>query len=346
MKKIDIVSLSESELEKLVISLGGKKFVSKQIFEWLHQKLAASFTQMSNLSKEFRDVLEEKCEIPRLKRKKREVSKIDSSVKFLFELEDGELIETVLMKYKDHMTLCVSSQVGCAVNCAFCQTGKSGFTRNLSALEIVNQYYEVEREVKKSGGHVRNIVFMGMGEPLLNLPNVVQALEILGNPQGQDVSIRRISVSTAGILPGIEELLIDELPLTLSISLHATTDEKRSRIMPINRTYSLKELIETLRLYQSRTNRKITFEYILIKDFNMTREDAERLREITKGFICNVNLIPYNAVENCEFATPGRTEIERFTSQLERLGVNVTLRASRGKDIQGACGQLRKREIK
>ncbi|MCX5774382.1 MAG: 23S rRNA (adenine(2503)-C(2))-methyltransferase RlmN [Fusobacteria bacterium] len=346
MNKVDILALSENEIESLVVELGGKKFTAKQVFDWLHNKLAICIDDMTNLPKDFRDKLNEKCEITRLKRKKREVSKLDNSVKFLFELADQELIETVLMKYKDHMTLCVSSQVGCAVNCVFCQTGKGGFVRNLTATEIVNQYYEVEREVKKSGGHVRNIVFMGMGEPLLNLGNVVEAITILGNENGQNVSIRRISVSTAGILPGIEELLIDEFPLTLSISLHATTDEQRSRIMPINKRYSLKELIETLRLYQSRTGRKITFEYILIKDFNMTRDDANRLREITKSFICNVNLIPYNPIENCEFESPGRTEIERFTSQLERLGVNVTLRASKGRDIQGACGQLRKREIK
>ena len=347
-EKINLLNLNQQELEELVISLGMKKFYGKQIFNWLHQKIVRDINEITNLSLKDRELLSEKAYIPFLNLLKQQVSKIDKTEKFLFKLEDGNTIETVLLRHKDKRnTLCISSQVGCPVKCAFCATGQDGFVRNLDVNEIINQVYTVERRLTKQGSNINNIVFMGMGEPLLNLSNVLKALDILSNENGINISKRKITISTSGIVPNIEKILLEKLPIELAISLHSAINAKRDMIIPVNRSYPLEDLYAILQEYQRQTKRRISFEYIMINDFNVSDIDANALADFVHEFDHVVNLIPYNPVAGTEFERPSEKKIEKFFTFLKDVRkVNVTLRREKGTDIDGACGQLRQKAPK
>ena len=341
-EKINLLNLNQQELEELVISLGMKKFYGKQIFNWLHQKIVRDINEITNLSLKDRELLAEKTYIPFLNLLKQQISKIDKTEKFLFKLEDGNTIETVLLRHKDKRnTLCISSQVGCPVKCAFCATGQDGFVRNLDVNEIINQVYTVERRLVKQGSNINNIVFMGMGEPLLNLSNVLKALDILSNENGINISKRKITISTSGIVPNIEKILLEKLPIELAISLHSAINAKRDMIIPVNRSYPLEDLYAILQEYQRQTKRRISFEYIMINEFNVSDVDANALADFVHEFDHVVNLIPYNPVAGTEFERPSEKKIEKFFTFLKDVRkVNVTLRREKGTDIDGACGQL------
>ena len=342
--KINLLNLTETELTTLIESFGLKKFYGKQIFIWLHKKIVRSINDMTNISLKDRAILMEKTYIPFLNLMKHQVSKIDSTEKFLFKLEDGHTIETVLLKHKDRNTLCVSSQVGCAVKCRFCATGISGFQRNLNLSEILNQFYTIERRLQKQGKQINNIVFMGMGEPLLNLENVLKAIEIFSSENGVNLSKRRITISTSGIIPGIERILEKKLPVELALSLHSTSDEKRSQIIPINTKYPLQDLFPVLQEYQRQTKRRISFEYILINNFNISDNDLAYLADFVHNFDHILNLIPYNPVMENDLERPSQRKIDKIYQYLKEIRkVNVTIREEKGADIDGACGQLREK---
>ena len=344
MNKINLLDLEYDELEGVVIDLGMKKFNAKQIYEWLHVKIARKIDDMTNISKKQRELLEEKTYIPYLNLLNHQVSKKDGTEKFLFKLEDGTSIETVLLKHKDRNTVCLSTQVGCAVKCSFCATGQGGFTRDLFNHEIVNQVYTIHRRLVKKGEGVNNLVYMGMGEPLLNVNNTIKSIRVLSDEKGINISKRRITVSTCGIVPGIEKLLQEKMPIGLAVSLHAVTDQKRNEIIPINRRYPLQDLYTTLQTYQKYTKRRLTFEYILIDEFNCSMRDADMLAEFMYGFDHIVNLIPYNEVEGTDYKRPDKEKIEKFYNQLKEVRkINVTFRGEKGSDIDGACGQLRQK---
>lgn len=347
-EKINLLNLNQQELEELVISLGMKRFYGKQIFNWLHQKIVRDLNEITNLSLKDREILSEKAYIPFLNLLKQQVSKIDKTEKFLFKLEDGNTIETVLLRHKDKRnTLCISSQVGCPVKCTFCATGQDGFVRNLDVNEIINQVYTVERRLIKQGSNINNIVFMGMGEPLLNLSNVLKALDILSNENGINISKRKITISTSGIVPNIEKILLEKLPIELAISLHSAINGKRDMIIPVNRSYPLEDLYAILQEYQKQTKRRISFEYIMIDDFNVSELDANALANFVHEFDHVVNLIPYNPVPGTEFERPSEKKIDKFFTFLKDVRkVNVTLRREKGTDIDGACGQLRQKAPK
>lgn len=345
--KINLLNLNEKELGELVVSLGMKKFYGKQIFTWLNQKIVRDINDMTNISLKDREILMENTYIPFLNLLKHQVSKKDKTEKYLFKLADGNTIESVILRHKDRTTLCISSQVGCAVSCGFCATGMGGFTRNLEVNEIVNQFYTIERRLSKQGLGINNIVFMGMGEPLLNLDNVIKAIEILSSENGVNISKRRITISTSGIVPGIERLLEEKLPVELAISLHCAIDEKRSEIMPINKKYPLEDLFPILQEYQKQTKRRISFEYILINDFNVSETDAAHLADFVHNFDHVLNLIPINPVEGTDLQRPSQKKIDRFYGYLKDFRkVNVTIRGEKGTDIDGACGQLRQKNSK
>ncbi|WP_163469208.1 23S rRNA (adenine(2503)-C(2))-methyltransferase RlmN [Fusobacterium sp. IOR10] len=344
--KKELLNLNEKELTDLVVSLGMKKFNGKQIYGWLHSKIARNVHDMTNLSLKSREVLAEHAYIPLLNLLNHQVSKKDGTEKFLFGLQDGNTIETVLLKHKERITICISSQVGCPVKCAFCATGASGFERNLDVHEILNQVYTVERRLRNKGETINNIVFMGMGEPFLNIENLIKSIRILSDENGLNISKRKITVSTSGIVTGIERLLEEKLPVGLAISLHAVDNEKRNMLVPINKKYPLEDLFSTLVQYQRATNRRITFEYILIKEVNVSQGDAEVLANFIHSFDHALNLIPYNPVLDNEFERPSQKKIEKFYNYLKNdRKVNVIIRGEKGTDIDGACGQLRRRNV-
>lgn len=333
MDKIDILSLNFEELTEKILEMGEKKFRAKQIFDWLHLKKAADFEQMSNLSAQFRDELSEKFCINRPKIKKRLVSGIDNTVKYLYGLADGEAVESVLMDYKHGAALCVSTQVGCKMGCKFCASTLAGWARNLAPSEMLGQMYESERD---SGKTLDSIVLMGIGEPLDNFGNVVKFLQIL---EESGFSLRRVSLSTCGVVDKIYELAKLRLGVTLSVSLHAATDAKRSEIMPINKKYPLKELMTACDDYFAATGRRISFEYSLIEGLNDGESSARELIALLGGKNCHINLIPINEVQERGFRKS--PYVERFQRYLANAGLNATIRRTLGADINAACGQLR-----
>ena len=329
--------LKLEELEKMMEELGATKFRAKQIHNWIYAKSVSSIDEMTNLSKDFREELKTKAAVTETKIKLKQVSS-DGTIKYLIEYPDGECVETVLMRFDNraNLTACVSSQVGCAVNCSFCATGKRGFIRNLTATEIIEQVLMIQRD---TGLKVTNIVFMGQGEPLLNLQNVLKALEIFNDDF--QIGARRITISTSGIVPKINELAQSELQSTLAISLHAPNHKLRAELMPIENKYPIDELKKALLNYVEKTGRRITVEYILIHDFNDTIEAAKELALFLKDLKCNINLIPYNAVSETKYKKSTNNDIMRFKYLLEHSGKKVTVRLERGADIDAACGQLR-----
>lgn len=329
--------MSLEELENLMSELGATKFRAKQIHNWIYTKSVSTIDEMTNLSKDFREQLKGIASVTETKIKVKQTSK-DGTLKYLVEYPDGECVETVLMRFDNraNLTACVSSQVGCAVNCSFCATGKGGFKRNLDYKEIIEQVLTIQRD---TGLKVTNIVFMGQGEPLLNLDNVLKALEIFNNDF--QIGARRITISTSGIIPGINRLAEMNLQSTLAISLHAPNHKLRSEIMPIENRYPLDELKKALLNYVEKTGRRITIEYILIHNFNDTFEVAKELAHWLKDLKCNINLIPYNSVIENDYKKPSSSDIMKFKYLLEHSGKKVTIRLERGADIDAACGQLR-----
>lgn len=336
MAKADLKNLSLDELESFIAGCGKERYRARQIFKWLYQKNVTSFGEMTNLSKEFRGQLEESALISDLVPETVEISR-DGTRKYLFRLSDESAVESVLIPEEDRSTLCISSQVGCAMACEFCLTGTFRLTRNLTTAEIVNQLCAVKREVE-----FRNIVFMGMGEPLANLDNVVRALRIITDPDGMQYSTRRVTVSTAGLVPELD-MLGKAVTVNLAVSLNATTDEVRSRLMPINRRYPLRELLDACRRFPLPARRMITFEYVMIRGINDTLEDARRLVRLISNIPSKVNLIPFNEHEGCSLRKPDQETLDRFHRFLLDKHVTVITRASRGDDISAACGQLRGR---
>ena len=332
-----LAGMTLSELENLMAQMNATKFRAKQIHNWLYAKSVSSIDEMTNLSKDFREQLKQVASVTESKIKVKQVS-ADGTLKYLIEYPDGECVETVLMRFDNraNLTACVSSQVGCAVNCSFCATGKGGFKRNLTYQEIIEQVLSIQRD---TGLKVTNIVFMGQGEPLLNLNNVLKALEIFNNDF--QIGARRITISTSGIIPGIKRLAEMNLQSTLAISLHAPNHKLRAELMPIENKYPIDELKNALIDYVEKTGRRITVEYILIHGFNDTPEVAKELAMLLRGIKCNINLIPYNSVIENDYKKPSNNDIMKFKYLLEHSGKKVTVRLERGADIDAACGQLR-----
>ncbi|MBN1332865.1 MAG: 23S rRNA (adenine(2503)-C(2))-methyltransferase RlmN [Synergistales bacterium] len=314
------------------------RFRADQICQWIYQKKVFQFNEMTNLSKDLRKFLEEETAIlpPYMIRK--ESSTLDSTVKFLWGLIDGENVESVLLSHGNHLTACISTQVGCPLNCSFCATGQSGFIRNLETAEITGHFLAMEKHIGKD---IQNIVFMGMGEPLLNTGNLFKSIRNLNHPRMRKLGARHMTVSTAGIVPGIIELADLEIPVRLSVSLHAPNDNLRKKLMPVNQTYSLSRLMESLRTYQEKTGERITFEYLMLKDVNDLTEYAYELGALLSGLDSYINLIPYNPVDK-RFTRSTKSQVKAFMEILKNLGLEVEVRKEKGTDINAACGQLRR----
>ena len=342
MEQIEIKSLSLVQLKNVMIEMGEKAFRAKQIYEWLHQKQAESFDEMSNLSAALREKLKERCVLTTLKMLEVQTSKIDGTQKYLFALPDGNVVESVLMKYKHGNSVCISSQVGCKMGCRFCASTIGGWTRNLLPSEMLEQIYRIQ---KLSGERVSNVVVMGTGEPLDNYENLLQFIRLLTDENGLHVSQRNLTVSTCGIVPKMYALAEENLQITLAISLHASNQEKRAELMPIANKYSIEEVLEACRNYFEKTGRRLTFEYSLVGGKNDTKEDAEELARLIKGLNCHVNLIPVNPIKERDYVQSDKKVIENFKNKLEKYQINVTIRREMGRDIDGACGQLRKSYI-
>lgn len=332
-----LAGMTLEELEDLMDKLKASKFRAKQIHNWIYTKSVTTIDEMTNISKDFREQLKSIAQVTNTKIKVKQTSK-DGTIKYLVEYPDGECVETVLMRFDNraNLTACVSSQVGCAVNCSFCATGKGGFKRNLTYKEIIEQVLTIQRD---TGLKVTNIVFMGQGEPLLNLDNVLKALDIFNNDF--QIGQRRITISTSGIIPGINRLADIDLQSTLAISLHAPNHELRKQLMPIEEKYPIDKVKTALLNYVEKTGRRITVEYILIHGFNDTPPVAKELAYLLKDLKCNINLIPYNSVIENDYKKPSGNDIMKFKYLLEHSGKKVTVRLERGADIDAACGQLR-----
>lgn len=341
MKK-NLLDFEYNELVEYFKNLDLEKYRADQVLDWVYKKRVFDFENMTNLSKEHRNLLKEKLFVGVPKLLDMQISKIDRTTKFLWELKDGNTIESVALFHSGRVTACISTQVGCPVKCSFCATGQSGFVRNLSAGEIVGQILGIEINRKVNVG---NVVYMGMGEPLLNFDETLKSIRILNHKKMLNISKRRITISTVGIPEKIMELAEKNVGVRLALSLHAPTNFKRDQIIPLNRKYSIDELIYSIKKYQETTGDRVTIEYILIKEFNDYPEDAEKLAEILKGLNVFVNLIPVNPV-NPDFYRPSHWAMERFKQILERHGIESEIRVEKGTDIDAACGQLRRRNLK
>lgn len=340
MKK-DIKSLNLNELKCEFESMGEKAFKAKQVYAWLHKRCAESFDEMTDISKDLRENLKNSYVINNCSIEKKLVSMYDSTVKYLFRLHDGELIESVVMKYKYGYTICVSSQVGCKMGCNFCASGIAGFIRNLEPSEILSQIYAAQRDLDIKISH---IVMMGVGEPLDNFDNVIKFLGMISDENGLNIGMRNISLSTCGVVTGIYKLMEKKLQLTLSVSLHAPNDEIRSRTMPVNNKWNVETLLKACRDYTKATSRRISFEYAMISGVNDSDECARELASRLKGMLCHVNLIPVNAVKERDYQKSKADRINSFIKILESRGINTTVRRTLGSDINASCGQLRRGE--
>ena len=336
----DIKSMTASEIEAVLKQIGQPSYRAKQIYSWLHKNKASSYSEMTNIPKTLISKLEEEYPLNGCEIKRRQISEKDSTVKYLFELSDGEFVESVVMKYKYGYTVCVSTQAGCKMGCAFCASTVGGFRRNLLPGEIVSEIYTAENDL---GITVSHIVLMGMGEPLDNYENVMRFLEIITSEEGHNISMRNISLSTCGIVPRIYDLMQKHLGLTLSISLHAPFDGMRSRIMPVNNKYHIDELLTVCRRYAAETSRRISFEYAMLSGINDTDECALALAKALKEMLCHVNLIPVNEVRESPYHPSTPERVKRFVELLEKNGITVTVRRKLGSDIDASCGQLRLR---
>lgn len=338
-KKIDIKSLTLEELKQELLSRNVKAFRATQMYEWMHKKLARSFDEMTNLSKDFRKECEERYTYTSLTPVRIQESAIDGTKKFLFALADGNLVESVWMRYKHGNSVCISSQVGCRMGCRFCASTLDGLERSLEPSEMLDQIYAITR---LTGERVSNVVVMGIGEPMDNYDNVVKFVRMISDENGLNISQRNLTVSTCGIVPRMRQLADEKLQITLALSLHATTDEKRKRLMPIANKYSIKELMDVCKYYFEHTGRRITFEYSLVGGVNDTDEDAEELIALAKSVGSHVNLIPVNPIKERDYVQSEAGRIQAFKNKLEKNKINVTIRREMGRDIDGACGQLRR----
>ena len=341
-QKTDMKSLTFEELKAALIDMGEKPFRAAQIYQWMHQKLAGSFDEMTNISAELKGKLAERFTYTCLTPVQVQESKLDGTKKFLFRLADDNVVESVYMRYHHGISVCTSSQVGCRMGCRFCASTLDGLERNLTPSEMLDQIYAISRY---TGERVSNVVVMGTGEPLDNYDNLVIFLKLLNDERGLHISQRNITVSTCGIVPNMRRLADEKLQITLALSLHATTDEKRKRLMPIANRYSLSEVLAACAYYFEQTGRRITFEYSLVGGVNDTDQDAAELSEIASGLCCHVNLIPVNPIKERDYVQSGKARIAAFREKLERNKVTVTVRREMGRDIDGACGQLRRRHI-
>ena len=340
MDKKDIASFGYDELIEEMKQIGEKPFRAKQIYSWLHEKLADSFDEMTNLSKAFREKLDHEYEIKKVTMAARQISQVDPTEKFLFELEDGNMIESVLMKYNYGNSVCISSQVGCRMGCRFCASTIDGLERNLTVSEMLRQIYHIQ---KITGERVSNIVVMGTGEPLDNYDNFVKFIHMISDEHGLHISQRNITASTCGIVPNILRLSEEGLQITLALSLHGSNQEKRKKLMPVANKYELSEVLNACDVYFEKTGRRVTFEYSLVKGVNDQPEDIRELTAILKHRNCHLNVIPVNPIRERDFQKPDGKNAQEFKNKLEKNGINVTIRRERGSDIDGACGQLRRR---
>ncbi len=335
----DILSMTYEELSSYVTNvLTEKRFRADQIFTWLHQRRVKTFDEMTDLSKSLRDRLSKEAFITSPKIIKKLSSKLDGTIKYLFEMADGEKIETVLMRYKTGLSVCLSTEAGCPMGCKFCASAINGKSRNLTSGEILSELYEIEDDTNERVSHA---VLMGTGEPLDNYDNVIAFLHIVSDRRGQDMSLRNISLSTCGIVPNIKRLAGEGLPITLALSLHSPIQKEREKIMPIAKVYPLDSVMEACRYYFEKTKRRVTLEYSLMKGVNDRDIDIEALSDLINGFPFHVNLIPVNPVKEAPFKAPGRSEVLNFRKKVEKCGINVTIRRELGRDIEGSCGQLR-----
>jgi 23S rRNA (adenine2503-C2)-methyltransferase len=338
-QKTDLRNLTRDDLKTFAVDHGLPAFRAKQLFSWLYRPGITSFADMTDLPKDLRESLAKEAFFSRLTPTVKELSN-DGTIKYGFRLQDGKMIESVLIPEKDRNTLCISSQVGCAMACVFCLTGTMGFSRNLSCAEIVDQVYAVSEDLRENHvGVINNLVFMGMGEPLANFDNLIKALTILLDELGLHFSERRITVSTCGLAPKIIELG-QRVKVNLAVSLHAADNDTRNRLMPINQRYPLETLLDACREFSLPSRKRITFEYVLLKDINDSDQDAVKLARLLHGIPAKINLLPCNEVPELPFAKPGRQRIDTFQDILKRKGYTVLIRSSRGADISAACGQL------
>ena len=342
MDKKDIASFGYDELIEEMKQIGEKPFRAKQIYSWLHEKLADSFDEMTNLSKAFREKLDHEYEIKKVTMAARQISQVDPTEKFLFELEDGNMIESVLMKYNYGNSVCISSQVGCRMGCRFCASTIDGLERNLTVSEMLRQIYHIQ---KITGERVSNIVVMGTGEPLDNYDNFVKFIHMISDEHGLHISQRNITASTCGIVPNILRLSEEGLQITLALSLHGSNQEKRKKLMPVANKYELSEVLNACDVYFEKTGRRVTFEYSLVKGVNDQPEDIRELTAILKHRNCHLNVIPVNPIRERDFQKPDSKNAQEFKNKLEKNGINVTIRREMGSDIDGACGQLRRRYV-
>ena len=340
--KIDIKSFNLEELTAFIVENGEKAFRAKQVYQWLHVKQVDAFDEMTNLSKAFREKLEQLCYITDLHQEAVQISKIDGTRKYLFLLEDGNVIESVLMRYKHGNSVCISSQVGCRMGCRFCASTLDGLVRGLKPSEMLDQIYKIGKDI---GERISNVVVMGTGEPMDNFDNLLKFIELLTDENGLNISQRNLTVSTCGIVPRMRELADRQLSITLALSLHESNQQKRLELMPVANKYDIHEVIDACRYYFDKTGRRVTFEYSLVGGVNDTDEDAKELSQLIHGMNCHVNLIPVNPIKERDYVQSNAAVIAAFKNKLEKNGINVTIRREMGRDIDGACGQLRKRYI-
>lgn len=336
----DIKSMTLTELKEDMAQLSEKSFRAGQIYDWMHKKLARGFDEMTNLSAALREKCKERYTYTALQAVQVQESAIDGTRKYLFALSDGNVVESVWMKYKHGNSVCISSQVGCRMGCAFCASTLDGLERNLTPSEMLDQIYSISL---LTGERVSNVVVMGTGEPMDNYDNLLRFIRLLTAEEGLHISQRNITVSTCGLVPNMRRLAEEKLQITLALSLHATTDEKRRKLMPIANKYSIAELMEACNYYFEQTGRRITFEYSLVGGVNDTDEDAAELIQLVKPLNCHVNLIPVNPIKERDFVQSENEAIQAFKNKLEKNRINVTIRREMGRDIDGACGQLRRR---
>ncbi|GAB6149805.1 dual-specificity RNA methyltransferase RlmN [Clostridium novyi] len=339
----NILNFTLDELKDWMDKNSESKFRAKQIFQWIYKKAVFNFDDMSNISKSTKEKLKENFYIQIPNVVKKYVSNIDGTEKFLFEYEDGNIIESVVMKYKHGNSICVSTQIGCRMGCKFCASTVDGVVRNLTSGEIIAQVLKAQKEI---GDRISNVVLMGSGEPLDNYDNVIKFLKLINDEDALNIGQRHITLSTCGIVPKIKELADEKMQITLAISLHAPNNEIRKSMMPIANKYTLEELLDACRYYYRTTNRRITFEYALVKGVNDSRENAEELIKISKGMLCHINLIPVNEIKENNYERSKSKDIEEFKETLIKHGIETTIRREMGSDINGACGQLRRNYIR
>ena len=351
-EKRDICELNKEELEVLIKSMGEPKFRAAQVYGWLHKHHAAGFDEMNNVPKSLKDKLTADYRITKMHAEEVLISKLDGTRKYIFALFDGNVIEAVLMKYKHGNSVCISSQVGCAMGCRFCASTIDGCVRNLTAAEMLSEVYRIEEDL---GERISNIVIMGSGEPLANYDEVIRFLHMISDADGTNISARSITLSTCGIVPNIIRLADEGLPVTLALSLHAPTQEKRLEIMPVAEHYELSEVLKACAYYYNKTGRRLSFEYSVVKNVNDSDAEALKLTKLLKTFArevrghegaFHVNIIPVNPIEERDYESPDRGRVEEFKAILEKHSINATIRREMGRDISSACGQLRRRHIK